>query len=198
MWQREGTGWRGGLGGGSELRHSPRPPRTLLEHGHPREAGGSQKAPREPVPSMTPFSRGNAPQEPPTPPRPEPAHPTGPSRASLPGSCLQEPSLDSLCCSHIPGFQSPSPTGQGVKAWEEPPVAPPALKFAPRRRGSGAVTSRATSRHTGWSWRQRGSAVTGTELFLPRALPTGIVTKGAIPGTQLWCRSLGAAPQKRT
>lgn len=211
-----GTGDR--LGG---LRAQAQPagtrlPRTLLEH---RAAGGPQKAPREPVaPKPPPFPEESAPsvlravpgathtpQAWPSP-APSPRDPLQPpcparaprSRAWIPSAArgTHRAALTSR------GFPSPSPTGQGAKTWEEPPVAsagpscPQICPTAPWQRHchlQGHVQTAGMEQEAA-----QGSAVTGTKLFLPRALPTGIVTKGAVPVAQLWCRSLGAAPQKRT
>lgn len=143
--------------------------------------------------------------------RPPRSHPHPPGLAQpgpIPRDPLQLPCPARACRSRARissaaltsrGFQSPSPTGQGAKAWEEPPEASPGPScphigptepWQRHRHLQGHVQTHGMEPEAARGW-----AVTGTKLFLPRALPTGIVTKGAIPGAQLCA---GASEQRLT
>lgn len=170
VWQGQGTGW-----GGSELRHSPQgrdshaPSSSTGRLGDHRKPQGSRCHP------SPPLSQRNLPpqccvrcQEPPTPPRPGPARPPAHGTLSSLRALLvpqgAEPGLPLLLGGHIallshPGASRALPQRDKErkpgKSLPWPQLARPAPRFAPRHRGSGTVTSRATSRQPGWSRRQR-------------------------------------------
>lgn len=115
VWQREGTRLGGLREGGSELGHSPQGRGSLLEHGHPGEAGITKSHPRPPC------SRRNAP-----PGLTQPSlHPTGPSQPPCPAPASGSRAWVPSAALTSRGFQIPPPTGQGAKTCEELLVASP-------------------------------------------------------------------------